>query len=209
MKKVIKNCNRYNKLGVITIEACITGILFFFMMLFLSGLFVVYIAQSKVANTALKTVQSLSYETYYINKLHLTNFSGYTEDGSISTSIGYLVSRIFSENDATYPDNFSYSQKFLNDNLWWKAEKADVGEIVKQRFIGYLSGGDEKQADKILEGMNIVNGLDGLDFSESYVEGEVLHIVIKYTIEYPFDIADLGKRQTKETVCSRLWLDGV
>ena len=207
MKKVIKKSNRVNKLGVITIEACITGILFFFVMLFLCGLYVVYMAQSKVADTAFKTVQSLSYEAYYINQLHYTD--DYGARGSIQSTLGYLVSKIFSTHDAATLENFSYSQEFKVDNLWWKNRQSDIGKIVKKRFIAYLAGGDEKLADKILKGLNIDNGIDGLDFSESYVEDEVLHIVIKYTIEYPFDIADLGKRQATETVCSRLWLDGV
>ncbi|MCQ2534500.1 MAG: hypothetical protein MJ172_08045 [Clostridia bacterium] len=207
MKKVNKLFKGSNCSGLITLEACITVIMFLFVMLFLCGLYVVYMAQSKVADTALKTVQSLSFETYYINKLHLSG--NLTENGSIQSSIGYLVSRIFTGKDSAHPDSFSYSQQYFSDNLWWKGSQTSIGEVVKKRFIGYLSGGDENLANKILKGLNIDNGIDGLDFSQSYVEGEELHIVINYTIEYPFDIADLGKRQTTETVCSRLWLDGV
>lgn len=198
--------------GVITIEACIFGISFLIILLALSGFFVVYMAQSKIADTALKATQSLANETYSINKLHLSKINtwegGYGESGSVQSSLGWIVSEAFSIfNKPNNPDNFTYSQSMTSENLWWTQGK--VGDVAKKRFIGYLSGGDVKKADGILQGMRVINGINGLDFSDSYVDDEVLHVVIKYKVEIPFNIFKLGKKTTTEKVCAQLWLEGV
>lgn len=207
MRKVNKNLK--NKRGVITIEACITGMAFLLIMLFLCGFFVVYLAQSKVYDTALKTVQSLSVEAYYINKLHIGFDGEMGASGAAQSGLGFLLSKLFDGIDTDKKEYFSHSQEFIDVNMWWKDSALDsVGDVAKKRFIGYLAGGDEKKADGILEGMRVVDGIDGLDFSDSYVSDNVLYIVIKYKIEFPFDIAKIGIRSTSETVCAKLWLDG-
>lgn len=200
-----RNCD-----GVITIEACITGVMFLILMLCLSGLFIVYMAQSRVSDTALKTVQSLSVETYSLNKLHYS--SDYGDEGSISGSIATFISTIFGNREPANRFYFSHEQHLLSpaDNTWWTSSQETIASVAKKRFIGYLSGGDEDQADKILKGLNVVNGLQGLDFSQSYVEDEVLHLVIVYDIKYPFDLGgNFGTKTFTEKCCSKLWLDGV
>lgn len=200
MRKI--NLKHSDNSGVITIEALIVGISFMFIMLFLCGFFVVYMAQSKVADVAVKATQSLANETYLINQY---SNDAAANNGLVCQSISEaLVTHFFDfDINTKNKDKFSVS-KF---DKWW--EQGDIGDVIKSRYIGYLANGDKDKADGILEGLNVVNGLDGLDFSESYVDGnEVLHVIIKYEIKYTFDIANFGKRATKETVCAQLWLDG-
>ena len=75
-------------------------------------------------------------------------------------------------------------------------------EGLKSR-LGF--GGDEEEADEMLTRMNVVNGLDGLDFSGSYVANNTLYIVLKYQLEYDFNIWDLGTVDVEQKTCSRLW----
>jgi len=81
----------------------------------------------------------------------------------------------------------------------------DVSEAVKSRFVGYLNGGNEEEASSFLKNLNIVNGLDGLDFSGSYVENDTLYVNLKYEMEYDFQPANMENIKVEQTACSKLW----
>ena len=84
-------------------------------------------------------------------------------------------------------------------------------DIIEDRFLGYL-GGDEAEAEKLFDVLNIANGLDGLDFSASRIEGGDLCINVTYVIEYQFGFnnffgIDLGitEKEVTQEVRSKLW----
>ena len=81
---------------------------------------------------------------------------------------------------------------------------AGGNQIAKERFVGYLAGGDENKAEEKLKGMGIVDGLEGIAF-ETKVEGEVLTVTIKYKIQYWFDFLGMGEIPMEQTIKSRLW----
>ena len=77
--------------------------------------------------------------------------------------------------------------------------------MVKTRFIAYLTSGDPDKADDILERYHVVDGVDGLDFSGSYVEDGKLYLSVKYEIEYEFNVFNFGSNKFEHKVCSKLW----
>lgn len=179
--------------GAVTLEACISVLSFLVLMLLLSSLFVMFMAQNVTAHTVLQTSQSLSLENYTIEKMVL-------EDGKIGSVSDYLagfVRHLFGSTEK--------KPNFVVGSHWKEGDSGTIAEVVKNRFIGYLSGGDETKADEYLEMLNVVDGLDGLDFSGSYVEDDTLYIVLKYKLEYDFNIWDLGIVDVEQRTCSKLW----
>ncbi len=80
-----------------------------------------------------------------------------------------------------------------------------LNETIENRFVAYLSGGDREQAEKILKRMHVVNGIEGLDFSRSYIKSGKLYIVLRYNLEYEFNAFGLGQLAIEQKVCSKLW----
>ena len=185
--------------GVITLEACVSVLSFLILMLFLSSMFVMFMAQNVTAHVALQTSQSLAMDVYRTNTL-------IREEGKL-VSLGDALTQ-FVTNMAGSSEDSPY---FISDARWYQnAEGKDpesevVAEAVKTRFLGYISGGDEAKADELLKNMNVVNGLDGMDFSESYVTENVLYVVLKYELEYDFNIWNAETLKVEQTACSKLW----
>ena len=83
-------------------------------------------------------------------------------------------------------------------------------DVIKKRFVGYLTGGDEAAADEFLKNVKVVDGLDGLDFSESYVADDTLYIVLNYELEYDMNVWSMDPVNVRQTTCSkygRIWSD--
>ena len=168
--------------GAVTVEACVSVLIFILLTLMLSSLFVMFMAQNTTAHVALQTSESLSMDVYRIETL-------IKEDGKIG-SIG---------------DNAEDNPAFVTDARWY-LDKEKIPEAIKTRFVGYLTGsGDTDKANEFLQQLNIVNGLDGLDFSESYVSEDTLYIVLKYKLQYDFNIFDLGEVDVEQKTASKLW----
>ena len=182
--------------GVITLEACISVLSFLVLMLLLSSLFLMFMAQNVTSHGLLQTSQSLSLDVYSTNRISSLK----DDSGIVGGAVGSFIHDLFG-NSADNPS-------FVTDDKWY--EPGTTGDTklvnaVKKRFVGYIAGGDEAKADEYLESMNIVDGLDGLDFSGSYVKKDVLYIVLKYELEYDFNIWNVGTVQVEQTTCSKLW----
>lgn len=78
-------------------------------------------------------------------------------------------------------------------------------EAIKDRFLAYLTDGNIGQAERILKRYHISGGVNGLDFSGSYLDGDDLHVVISYTLEYEFNAFGLGTVKMSQSACSKLW----
>ncbi len=182
-----------NQQGVITLEACVSVLSFLVLMLLLSSLFVMFMAQNVTAHVALQTSESLSIDVYATECLMKEE----GKIGSLSANLGQFITRLFGSS--------SSNPYFVSDDRWYNGDSDKIANTVKTRFVGYLAGGDEEEADEMLTRMNVVNGLDGLDFSGSYVANNTLYIVLKYQLEYDFNIWDLGTVDVEQKTCSRLW----
>lgn len=179
--------------GVITLEACVTVLSFLILMLLLSSLFVMFMAQNVTSHAILQTSQSLSMDAYSIEKLTVDS----SAVGSVGDYLGQFVTSLFGSSEK--------NPSFTSDDKWYDGGQEKVAEAIKTRFVGYISGGDEEKANQLLERMNIVDGLDGIDFSKSYVENDTLYITIKYYLEYDFNIWNVGSVEVEQTTCSKLW----
>ena len=201
--------------GVITLEACITVFAFLILMLLLSSLFVMFMAQNAMAHAKLQTAESLSLDVYRTETIGLL-------DGKISP-IGSYVSQFvfgwfgkpednpnFITDDCWYTDQdkVAHRNRQIKNGFEEEPEEYQTDELtqtVKTRFLGYLCGGDEKEADEMLLRLNVKDGLSGLDFSGSYIKDDVLYVVVKYELESDFKIWDLNDIPVEQTANSKLW----
>lgn len=173
--------------GIITLEACISVLFFLMLMLLLAGLFRMFMAQNLIAHATLETVQSLSLDAYSAKKIGSGNWG----------SVGELINNLF---DLTNNDDFSSYKD------WYSAPPdLPVKEVVKTRFIAYISGGDKTKADDLLRRLNIEDGIEGIDFSDSVVKEGVLYVVLKYRLEYDFKIGGLGEIEVTQKACAKIW----
>lgn len=183
------------KKGSITLEACVSLFMFTFLMLFVAGLMVLYMAQAGMSHALLQTSESMSLDPYAIEQLNLT---GAGVEASIGVYVSDLVTKMFGNNDL--------NPYFTTSKRWYKPEnKTMIQNVAKQRFVGYLANGNESKADDLLKKYNIVDGLNGLDFSESEVKDGDLYLVVKYKMEYEFNAFGLGKIDVKQKAKVRLF----
>ncbi len=185
-----KNCD-----GMITLEACVSVLIFMTLMLIILGLFQMFMAQNATSHCLVQTSESLALDSYATSKL---KSSEWTDD--IGTHISDLVTGLFGDADN--------NPSFVSDVAWYKGEGGtSLDSVIKTRFVGYMADGDEEKADKFLEAVNVVNGLDGLDFSDSKIVNGDLRIVLKYELEYSFKIWGLGKVPVSQKAVTRMWAD--
>ncbi|MGM9603117.1 MAG: hypothetical protein ACI3W5_16215 [Faecousia sp.] len=180
--------------GAITLEACVSVLSFLILMLFLSSLYVMFMAQNVTAHTAMQTAQSLALEAYSVEKMVIKDDnSAFT----VSDVVTLFVKKMFGSSEE--------NPSFVADTYWLNDTQTQLGQIVKTRFIGYLNGGNTADANEFLKKINITKGTDGLDFSESQIKDGTLYVVVKYELEYDFNIWGVKPIQVKQTACAKLW----
>lgn len=183
--------------GIIALEAVMSLPIFLFMMLALYSLTLLFTAQSLIGHALMQSSQSLSLETYSTDNLGA--------DWGTSAKIVSDVKSLLQMGN--------FNTNFVSDRRWYKETygNADsVREMCRSRFCSYLAG-SRQNADTMLKAMGVVNGVDGLDFSETKLEENDLTIAIQYDINLLFGIQafqmDLMKFKATQSVCSRLWGD--
>lgn len=197
--------------GSITVEATLCVTLFVLLMLFMVTLFFMVAVQNNISHAIIQTADSLSLEAYATNKLQTDINSG------LKNIITDLTVKLFYSTDE--------NQYFANDQRWFDSNqlleqyvedpttstydpsvrKIDLAAVIKNRFIGYFANGDKDFADTFLTKMGVVDGLNGLDFSESRVEGNKLKIVVNYKIKYWINLGDMGKVDVSQSYYSKIW----
>lgn len=171
--------------GLLSLEASIALTLFLFLMLFMFSFLVIFEARNQIAHVLLTTADSLA----------LDAFANEAPQEDTLQEILYGLYGSSTDSDGTYTDS----------GKWYDGEESELQDTVKARFVAYLAGGDADTADEILCTLNIANGLRGLDFSESHVADGELFLVVKYKIEYEFQVFGLDGLQLSQSCCSRLW----
>lgn len=176
--------------GLLSLEASIVLTIFIFLMLFMYSFLVVFEARNEIAHVLLTTADSLALDSFASNK---------PKEHTVES---WLVSLYGSmdDSDGTYSTTTKwYDKKEYNKD-------ADlVPNTIKTRFVAYLADGDEKEADRILKGLNIEGGLDSLDFSGSKISNGDLYITVRYKIDYEYKVFNLGSITFEQSCCSRLW----
>lgn len=196
--------NLKNEKGVISLEACIVVPIFIFLLLFVYGFIVMFMGQQMLSHSLLQSTESLSLDSYAIEKFHGGDQSGGIKSAQ-SVVIG-VYEDLVSGRSIGDDDNFSSSVK------WYEAANADEKEtVIKNRFLGYLTGSGESTsedlaiADSMLKMVGVKDGFSGIDFSECAVNDGVLTMKIKYKQEFVFDFNGLAAFDREMTATSKMW----
>jgi hypothetical protein len=193
--------------GAVTLEACIVVTLFIFLMLFLYSLFIMFLGHNSIGRAVLESAESLSLDPYYSETLLFedTYIEGAPDSlGDLIAIAGGLLSLSMAD------EHFSSSTRWYHEGDV-ALRSLQVEEVARNRFIAYFANGDADEAIVLLEKYNVVNGLDGLDFSKSKVENNVLYIRVSYRITYEFNLFNLfrssdgGSQEVVQSAKSRLW----
>lgn len=188
--------------GILSLEACITVTIFLFMMLFMYSFFAIYEVRNIMAHTVLSTANSLSLDAHANDTINNTE----TFAGTLSQIFGSVT------NDANL---FVDARKWYNNPTQTDADgneviSATLEDAIRQRFIAYLSGDQagiegKAAADKVLKKYHVKDGIDGLDFSGSYISDDNLYVKVRYTVEYEFNAFNLGLIEFEQSACSKIW----
>lgn len=188
---------RKKEQGLLSLEACIAVTIFIFMMLFLYSFFVVFEVRNEMGHVTLSTANSMAFDPYENSTL------------GASDTVGQVFYNIYGQVTNSNNDFTDFRQWYDNStetdadgNVTISAEFADV---IKTRFIAYLTSGNPDKADEILSRYHVVNGVDGLDFSDSHISDGKLYLSVKYEIEYEFNVFNFVNNKFEHTSCSKLW----
>lgn len=186
--------------GLLSLEACIAVTIFIFLMLFMYSFFVVFEARNAIGHAVLATADSLALDAY---------------DNSVNeTTRTDSMEKLKAVFAGVYGDSGENGTDFIDERLWYESDESGAAkgyfqDVIQKRFIAYFTAGESDRAEEMLQRYHIQNGISGLDFSGSKVEsregGEDLHLSVKYTIEYEFQVFNLNVFQMEQKACSRLW----
>ncbi|MCI9143766.1 MAG: hypothetical protein HFH87_14330 [Lachnospiraceae bacterium] len=188
---------RSGEKGLLSLEACITLPIFMFLMFFLYSFFVVFEARNEMAHVLLSTADSLSFDA--------NENSGLGESGTVGQIIYGLYGSATNSNSDFTDYRTWYKSTTAEDDQGNQTIDGTFEDIVRIRFIAYLTGGDSRKAEEMLKRYHVKGGVDGLDFSGSRVEDGKLYLSVRYTLEYEFRVFNGGEAQFEQSVCSRLW----
>ena len=194
--------------GSLTLEALICVLLFVIMMITLASLFPMFMMKNASSHALMQAGEALSLDAYSLNKfgkdVHkaVTGSGGedVTQIGSIGDILTGLIVPLFGSSED--------SPNFVSDGKWYDVDaiNPDYSKVIaaaKAMYIGYLAG-SEDNAKAFIETMRVTNGLDGISFDGTKVEGGVLYINITYEIDWPFKIG-LKPVTVTQSTCSKLW----
>ena len=184
-----------NEKGLLSLEASISLTIFLFLMLFMYSFFVVFEARNHIGHAILAASDSLSLDAYENSAL------------GDSDTLGEILYNVYGE-------HINNDNGFSDYRNWYNETNGNQGlsdiflEVIKTRFVSYITGGDNERIDDILrKRYHIKDGIDGLDFSGYYISEQELCLSVKYTLEYEFNVFSLGEIEFQQSSCSRLWKD--
>lgn len=187
MKKV-----RYKRdSGVVSLEACIVLPIFVFLILFFYGFMFLFVGEQLVSHALIQSAVSLSLDSYATDKL------------SDSSEVDSFMQDLF--NSALVEVAEAEGETSHSSSEKWYADQSSVQSEVESRFISYLANGDMETANAKLDQFGVVNGIDGISFSECKVEDDVLTITIEYKQEYLMDAFGLLSYDRTKTITQKMW----
>lgn len=181
--------NNRNEDGVISLEACIFLPIFILIVLFVYGFFIMFLGEEVVAHSMLQAAESLSLDSYANEKI------GYDDVETGGDLVTLLYGSLMGYND----ENFSSHQKWYNGS-----DKELMTKCVHDRFIGFF-GGTAGGANELADFLNIENGAEGFDFSETTVDGEELTVKVKYRQSFMYNFNGLAAFNVEKSVKVHMW----
>lgn len=177
------------------LEACISLTLFLIAMMALYSLINMFTAQSMISHALQQTGQSIALENYKnsktdvktLQKLPLSLLQKFTGGIGASSDSKYDVGGGSFSNSMVFTDYLSLS-------------------TVKKRFASYL-GGNTENADKMLQNIGVVDGLNGIKIKSGKISGNDVVIEISYKVRLIFyiEMFHFGEFESTQKVCCRLW----
>ncbi len=182
----MKSVTKARESGTMTLEAAIMVPMFIIIMLFINGLFVLFMGQQVMMHSLVQSTKSLAYDPYSSQRAE-----GNTND--------HLVDM--------FCDIVSIAHgKYISNESWYTKDSAEVCETVKDRFMAYLADSASK-ADDALKTVGVKNGSAGLDFSGSSYDKDtgILTVDLKYVQTFLFDVLDVGSMDRNITFKMKLF----
>lgn len=191
MNKILKT--RKNRKGTVTIETAIFLPIFFFVFMAIFGVFGIILARHQVRHAFFQATKSLAKDSLITERVDKRS-----DDGNLFLNNFGEIATLFIR-WVIDGDNFSSSEKwYANSN------STDGKEIIKARFVGFLTGGDETKADTYLKNLRVKNGLSGVTF-DYYVENGEMTITINYTVEYWVRLFGAEQIPMSHTLKTKMW----
>ena len=177
--------------GSITLETAIVLPFFLFAFLMVFSMFPIISARNQISHALIQATKSLSMDSYIQEKVSYRSES----DENFWGGLADIASDIYRSN--VYGDQY-----FSSQTDWYATTTAT--DVVKDRFIGFLTGGNTTSADEVLKGLSVKDGLSGMTFEYAVNDGE-LTVTIKYQLQYMFDFAELGEIPMEQSVSTQMW----
>lgn len=155
-----------NERGVLTVEASIVLCVFALFILFLFSFATIYRAENMVSHATLQAADAVALESYLRETAYETD----------EQKVLFWANRLNGQ-DSISADSFE------------SLRTADLEAITKEKFA-LAVGETAEQADRVLKNLGVDGGLDGIDFSESYVDLTTNDIIIRanYTMKMKFPV---------------------
>lgn len=190
-----------NDKGSVTLEMTIFLPIFMFIFIFIFGLFPIVAARNKITHTLVQSTKSLSMDSYITENVN-SLYKDSTFWGGFSDAVIGLFRLKNAEEDKYFSSQNDWYENKENPKSLKKGESPN--EIARLRFIGFLSGGNESEADEKLKNLGVIDGLTGMQF-EVEVEDEDVTVTIKYKLKYIIDFYNMGELPMEQSMTSRLW----
>jgi len=186
---------QHQQRGSLTLEAALVLPIFLFIILFVFSIFGIVSAHNQISHAFIQSSSSLSMDPYLFEQASLA--------GESSTSFWGGLGDMFS--DIKRLDNDPY---FMAHTDWYTpGDKTTIltsNNVIKRRFIAYLTGGDEMAADEKLTNLRVKDGLKGIKFTAEAV-GDELTITVEYSLRMLFDFGQDLVMPVKQAAKVRLW----
>jgi len=175
--------------GVVSLEACVLVPFFIFLMLFLYGIIIMFMGQQMMSHSLIQSAESLSLDPYSTERLSL----------DVIDNAGDLFQSLYANLFTSGDNNFSSTDK------WYSGGSAGMEDTIKDRFIGFLTGGDDTKAESLLNQVGVKGGIEAIDFSGCTVEGNVLTLTINYKQDFIFNFQGLASFDRSMSVKVNMW----
>ena len=178
-----------NEKGLLTLEAAMVLPIFVFLLLFLYGIMMMFLGQEMIAHAMFQSSESLSFDSYATDKFSTGSYE------SAETLLKGMYESFLTNKD----------EKYSSSDKWYE-DKEKTKKVAKNRFLGYFCGGDEEWSSSFLNITGVKGGLDGIDFSETYIDdNRNLHLIVKYKQYFLFDFGGNVDFDRKSEVVAHMW----